>query len=678
MRKRFLSILFLSMMFVVGGCHNIDNPSSSNSVADHPFSEYNPITIAEALKLCTDEAGYVSETRSYVAGTIKNIENSVYGSMTIFDETGEIYVYGTYGADGEKRYSELEEKPVANDLVLLFANFANYNGTKEIKSGWIIDYKHVPVDIDENEYQPVTIAQAREAKQDAKLKVTGVVAQITYATGKVPSGFFLVDNSQSIYIYTPEAAAQVKVGNTVTVAGFKDYYVLETEISYANKFGYQGCCQLKFATILENDKKVSEFDKSWVEEKTVKEILNLPITENFTTTIFKTNALITKSPGNGFVNYYINDLDGKTGSYVYTQCNGNDLDYLQPYDGKIMTVYVSPINAKASASGCIYRFLPILLEDNHYQFDLANTPKFIVEYYGKDQFFKEYTGDPKLEVVTSVTSELLGFENATISYSSSDNNVIYFAEEDGKIIMHAKNSGTAIITIQGSYATYPTFKEEISITVANAVQIEAATVKEVLEAEYETEVTVKGIIAASLVNKTGFYLVDETGVIAVLTSSEAMTTLALGNEIVVKGVKTQYGQKDENFGTTCILDAEILANYYGKNEYSTASFDTSKTLEDLLALDPTKDQTTQVYVLKATPKFVEATYYSNAYIQVGETELRLYTSSGKQYNWLKEYEGKEVTMEVTLVNWNGKSLVGAVLAVIDENNNKVCNSLNFN
>ena len=71
-----------------------------------------------------------------------------------------------------------------------------------------------------------------------------MVARITYATGMKPSGFILVGDNSSIYVYDGDAAGRVQIGNTVTVAGTKDYWILDSEIAGAEKFGYKGCNQL--------------------------------------------------------------------------------------------------------------------------------------------------------------------------------------------------------------------------------------------------------------------------------------------------------------------------------------------------------------------------------------------------------------------------------------------------
>lgn len=58
-------------------------------------------------------------------------------------------------------------------------------------------------------------------------------------------------------------------------------------------------------------------------------------------------------------------------------------------------------------------------------------------------------------------------------------------------------------------------------------------------------------------------------------------------------------------------------------------------------------------------------------------KVTLYCSSGKQYGFLKQFAGQEVTMELAACNWNNKTFwAGCVLSVITEDG-KVVNSLNF-
>ncbi len=648
---------------------SIENSSSSEDNSSSDTITY--ITIAEALKLCENND---LNTRYYIKGTVKKVTNPNYGEMTIEDETGSIYCYGTYDSTGEKRYNELDDQPVAGDEVVLYALLNVFNGTPQIKSGWIIEVKHKQVD--ESDYVSKTIDECRKAEETSKVKVSGVVAAITYSIGIIPNGFYLADNTNSIYVYDAQIASKLSVGNSITLLGERVNFIIENEAPYANAFGYTGCVQLTNCILKSNDKETKDFDKSWVKESTVKEIMETPITDNITTTIYKVNAVINKKPGDGFINYYINDLDNKTGTYTYTQCNGKDFAWLDEFDGKVCEVYLSAINAKSTVSGCFWRILPIQVKDNNYQFDLSSTAKFVVDYYGYDQFLTNYTGDPKLKLNTTISSTLLGFENATLSYTSSNENVVYFEKENEDLIMHTKNAGTATITITGKYEQY-TYSKTIEITNTDASTINTITVKEAYEADMETTVTVKGIVASSLVNQQGFYLVDETGAIAVKTTSEELAKLTLGNEVVVTGTRTNtIGGKT---GQSCILDATVDANYFGKHEYSTASFKDS-TLKNLIALEKNYKNTEQVYKIKASYSIYNNPKgkYSNINLVDNEgNSLRLYTSNPSQYEWLTRIieEGQEFTCEIALVNFNGKQQVGCILAVYLADGTKVANSL---
>ena len=664
-------------------------PPAGNGVTDTPGDntgeggdvqtpEYETITIAQALELC-GEPGNITTERYYIRATVKTVTNAAYGQMIIEDETGSIEVYGTYSSDGEQTFSELDERPVKGDEVLLHCILQNYNGTKEVKNARLIEFKKNVANVDLSAYTTATVKEAREAAVGTKVKVSGVVAAITYANGMKPIGFVLVDNTQSIYVYGGDATQQVQVGNKVEIAASKTYWILSDEQSLASKFGYQGCNQLDDAYLISNDKKTDNvFDKSWIEESTVKMMLDTPVTEDITTKIFKVNALVSKVPGSGFTNYYFNDLDGKTGTYTYTQCNGGDFSWLDQYDGKICTVYLMLLNAKSTQSGCVWRFLPVAVEDNGFTFDKSLTAQHVVEYYGLPQFLDSYSGDPALEVVTSVDSELLGFEGATLTYTSSNTAVVDFKVEGGKTVMHCGNAGKATVTVKGAYGGKE-YTKTIEIAVVVNADVDYVNVAGAIAATKGETVTVKGIVGPSLVNKTGFYLIDESGVIAVQTDADTMATLQPGNEVILTGVRHINTKGGTNyFGQSCLNDATIVSNTYGKHEYSTASFITDKTLKEVYDLDPTVDYSTSVFVVKAKVLVEESQYYTNIYlVDDNGTQLRLYCSSAKQYNWLKEFAGKEITIEVAACNWNDKNYyTGCVLAVITEDG-KILNELNF-
>jgi hypothetical protein len=351
---------------------------------------------------------------------------------------------------------------------------------------------------------------------------------------------------------------------------------------------------------------------------------------------------------------------------------------LDKFDSKICTVYLTVLNAKSADSGCVYRFLPVDVQYENYQFDTANTAKFAVEYYGVDQFAKLYTADPELEVATKVSSELLGFENAQISYLSSNDEVVYFTTVDGKTFFHCGKAGTAIVTVKGEY-NGSVYEKTVEITVEAPVTYDYITVAEALVAELNTEVIVKGIVGPSVVNQVAFYLFGEDGsVITVRTTSDTFVGLEIGHEVIMQGTrKTITKGGADYFGQTAIDDAVLLENYYGKHDYSTAKF-VDTTAADFYQLDAKTDYSSTVFVFTAKINYVDNGRYTTLELTSDGTTVSLYMSGAGDYAWLKDYYGQEVTMEVAACNWNSKKYWrGCILAIRNADGTKLLNTANF-
>lgn len=689
----FLSVLSCATLVSCGEGNKTSAPVTTPSTKNE--DERKIYTIAELIAMMPSD-GSVTTERYYVRAKIKSIDDASYGAMTIEDPTGTLSVYGTYGSDGVKRYSELDEKPVKGDTVLLYGTIQNYkNKTPEIKSGWIIEFTKGTPSWSEDDYTEMTIGAAREAAVDSLVKVTGVVSRITFADGMKPNGFIIVGDNSSIYVYDNQIAITVAIGNKITLLAKKTMYIPSKEANSAKKFGYKGACQLIDGHLLSNDESTNDLDLSFAQEKTVKEVIETSPSDNITSLIYHSNALIKRvqKEGQNFVNYYIDDLDGKTGSYVYTACDGKDFAWMDQYDGKICSVYYTALNAKSTSTGVLFRFLPIKIEDNNnYQFDKAEAPKFAVEYYGLEQFDTVYSADPEKEMLTSVTSDLLKFGTATLSYSSNNTDLAYFETgEDGKVIFHINSGseGTATITVTGHLDGQTDFSKTMDIKIVKPVDVSlAVNVKAAIDASKGTELLVKGVIGPSLVNKNGFYLIDETGSLAVvMNSTDEFNGLQIGQTVYIKGKRDLFASV-RNGGTpsyfeSCMTGCQIVKNEFGNVDYSTASFIKGKTLADLIAL-PVADNshTAEVYVITAGLKFVSTKNYSNAYLKDGDSEMRLYcTNAAGQYQWIKSYvdDTKTYTMEVAVCNWNNKNYYTAcLLSITDSNGNKVMNTLNFN
>ena len=656
-----------------------NSPTPSGS-SDLPPEEH-VITVKEAIDIANAlPEGETAAERYYIRAKVSEITNANYGAMNIADESGTIYVYGSYSADGTVGYASMTDKPYKDAEIYISALVQNFRGTPELKSVWILEFKNADINVDESKYTDMSVLEARNAEEGKLIKVDGVVAQMTYANGKIPSGFILVDNTNAIYVYDGQIAARVAIGNTVTVLAEKTNWILESEQANAEKFGYDGCCQLQNAVLKSNDGKTADFDTSWISETTVKDIMETPVTENITTTIYKVNAFVQRSAGNGFVNYYINDLDGKTGSYTYTQCSGGDFEWLDAFDGKVCTVYLTVLNAKSTGTGCVWRFLPVKVVDENFTFDMSDAAEFAVNYYVLDQFLPSYAADPVLNLTTSVTVDTFDF-TVDIGYTSDNTKVAYI--ENG--VLHIAGTGKATITVTAKCGNYKEYTTTVEILSEVPTNYDYITVKDAIDAGVNDSVTVKGVVASSLVNqKGGFYLIDATGVIAVkFNLADDIKNIAPGDEIIITGKRDAYKAQNGYPGQVCITGATLVVNLYGEKDYSTATFVTDKSFADIYALaeDTATDYTTTVFVTDVKIDSKVTTYAANFYLvnpDNSEERITLYSASGAQYLWLGDYVGKTVKMEFALCNWNAKNPYKAcVLAVYTESGEKIVNTLNF-
>lgn len=622
------------------------------------FAKWRYYFVNELIELAPNYPDEASLERFYVEANIDSIEDPLFGEMMISDDTGSILVYGTYDITGEIRYGNLEDKPVAGDSVVLYANITMYENTPEIHSGWIVSFIHNTPSIDPNDYEEMNILEARNAPTGTLVKIDGVVARFTYNDALNPIGFILVDETNSIYVYDNQIAPQLTMGNRIQIAGERDNWILESEQSNAEIYGYDGCVQLINTTLISNDEEVNEFDTSWISDSTIKAMVDHDISDdNFTTSIYRVNALIEEKEGSNFTNFYFFDIDGTTGSYAYSQASGRDFAWLREFDGKICEVYLTILNYKSEQSGLIPRFLPIKVIDNNYQFDLSTTPNMVLTYYVDAQFEVDYYySDPNLEVVTSVSNDLLGFENALVSYSSSNENALYFEEVEGKTYMHVNNSeiGQVRVSAKVTYSEYEASKD-YQIIISDEPMYETITVSEAIDAQLNNEVTVRGIVLSALVNQDGFYLTDDNAIIAVLVPVASLSTIKVGDEIIVKGLREQYRAAGNIVGQCAITGGEILLNLYGDNEIPTDFYIQGKDFAYIRSLSVNENHTNEVYVVEAKFIWEDKGYYTSCHLKDESGKGELYTSSANQYNWLKKYSEQTLTYAVAPCNWNEKS-----------------------
>ena len=684
MKKIFQNILLISAMMVTGALVACGEPTNSTTLTPtttQPADKYNCITIAQAIEYATTAGEAGSSETYFLRGKIEEITSYNYGEMTISDDTGSIYVYGVYGKD-DTFFNKLENQPAVGDTIVIEGKLKTYKGKPEVDKAILHEFTEgEKQEIDISNYKAVTIAEARSSAIDSNLIIEGVVAKTTYADGMVPNGIYVIDNTGSIYVHGYETAALAKEGHKVKIAGTRTNYILDTEKTLAQKLGYQGSIQLQNPVLIENEKGTFDFDKSWITEATVKELMDTPLTNNITTNVYKVNALVKEVPGSGFTNFYFFDIDGKTGSYTYSSCNGSDFTYLREFDNKICTVYLSVISAKSTAAKAVYRFMPIDVSFDNYTFDSNKAPEYALTYEAEGQFRSYYAAGAKEEILSSVVNSSLFEGEVALSYKSNNTSVVSFETEGSKTILNPVAAGEAEVEITATYGSN-TKTTKVNLLVKQAPSFEGSTVAEAIAAEAGAELSIKAVAGPSLVNQTGFYLIDKTGAIAVLCTDDVLSNIEYGDVIAVKTTRV-VRRKDGSteFGQSHLQVDELLFNYGIKEEYAKDSIKNA-TFSELIGLcgDATIDQTTQVYRTKVYVKSNEGAY-SSTYELYGESgtgdKIILYTSSGSQYNGLLgNYKNQVVEVEIALCNWNCKGYKGCVLAVID-NGETIPNVLNY-
>ena len=233
-RRKLISLGLMLSGLILSSCGHNQGPAKPAEPAEPTY-----LTVSEAVALANQVGTEGTSEKQYVTGTVKSISNPTYGEMYITDGVKDLYVYGVYSSDGTTKYSDLTTKPYTNDEVFLYGFVKTYNGNPEMGQSWLMKMVSHQDDVDVHDYESMNINNARGAANNSKVLVQGVVATITYSNGKVPSGVYLVDDTSSIYVYSPEIAGRVEVGEEIKVAGTKTEYILESELGFAQTFGYQ-------------------------------------------------------------------------------------------------------------------------------------------------------------------------------------------------------------------------------------------------------------------------------------------------------------------------------------------------------------------------------------------------------------------------------------------------------
>ena len=157
------------------------------------------LTIAQALELANSKANSVyTEGKYYVTGTVKEIKNDTYGNLYITDGTNELYVYGTYDADGTNRFDAMSTKPAVGDTITVYGTLGKYNNAAQMKNGWITS--HIPAGSDTPVTPPTPDTPAAELEIVAA-PVAGVAYKLGLFHGNENADVFFNGQQYSTYAW---------------------------------------------------------------------------------------------------------------------------------------------------------------------------------------------------------------------------------------------------------------------------------------------------------------------------------------------------------------------------------------------------------------------------------------------------------------------------------------------
>ena len=251
--------------------------------------------------------------------------------------------------------------------------------------------------------------------------------------------------------------------------------------------------------------------------------------------------------------------------------------------------------------------------------------------------------------------------------------------------------GNVTVTIVASYQG-----NEGSTKVSIRVQIselpDYISINNAINADEDDNVTVRGIVMCGVTNQTGFYLIDDTGVIAIRTSKTEIANINIGDDVIVSGVRS-YARKSGNTNNSQVIidNAVIDINLYGNNTINKSNFVTNKTFTEIQAIASGNNEgySTTVFRAECYLKVVATQYYTNYYLTDGTNDIYLYAGSGSQYSPFSEYAytpaqmsdssvtKKSITAEFLLCNWNSKSSYSGCLYNITVDGITIINDYNF-
>ena len=519
--------------------------------------------------------------------------------------------------------------------------------------------------VSENKIQTITIKEFRDSTNTGEeATIKGVVVKHNYTGQQVPykTGFWIADETGSVYIYGKDSSEKVKEGNLVTVKGIKGYYIPQNDTGAAASLNYDGMMQLSSPEILENDNGNNEIPASAIKESSVEEISKIPLNTNITGNIYRVQGRYSVSPATGFTNYYINDLNRVDSLLAYTQSNGMDYAWTSSYDGKTVDMLIIVSLAKPGTNS--WRFCPVEFINDEYVVSNELEAK-----YASERVLSNFADTYDVDTLVSVAKEDEYLPGSRVEITSTSEQIsVNENGENLEVNISTSTLGKITISAKVTYndAEYTSSKE---IEIVKKSEYETISIAEARTKNDDEEVTLEAVVACvtykSNMVKQGLFLADETGsMFAYFGTSllESIENIENGHKIVIKGkiahyIKNADNAKNEGYaGDFQLSDGVILNHDTNVYDIPEGSY-VETTIKEIADTKPSTNLSGNMYKVKA--KVVKNTGYATSYslydVEDNSASLPLYSQvSANDFKWLEEYASQEVTIIVGVQNLNLK------------------------
>lgn len=548
-------------------------------------------------------------------------------------------------------------------------NIINVNNTNSSNiSNTITDSETI-----NNQIDITKIKDLRDEKNTGEIvTIKGVVVKHNYTDQSTPyiTGFWIADETGSIYIYGEKSAKTVQEGNLVTVKGTKGFYIPNNDTGAAISMNYTGMMQLTNPEILDNDGKKNEIPSSAITETTISEINKIPLSINISGNIYKVKGSYSRVAQSDFVNYYLNDFNKVDSIMAYTQSNGKDYKWTDGYDGKNVEMLIIISLAKPGVNS--WRMCPVAFLNDDIKVSDEDEAT-----YAAQRVLSKFSSTYNVDTLVEIPKEEEKLSGSEVSITSTSNNVL--VTENNNILnvnILTSTLGKFEITVTVKYKT-ATISLNKEVEIIKKSDFETISISEVKNKEDGTIVTIEAVVAKvtykSSMTKQGLFLVDDSSsIFAYFGTSIAsqLENVEEGNKIVLKAkvdhyIKNATNALNENYsGDFQLSNGEILNIDSNVYEIPVTSYSNS-TVTTIALTKPENNITGNIYKVRAiVVKNVStnATSYNlkevNDLVPSGTTaaSIPLYSqNSGNDFKWLDEYEGEEVTILVGVQNLNLKA-----------------------